>query len=639
MRRGCGTAAALLVLACSPAPGGAQSGPAPAPEAPSAAGLLPAFERRVQAIQIADTSGRPYDHPFLGGLDRPRPQILDIDADGDLDLFVQEYSGRMTFFERTGAGAEARWTWRTDRWQDLDIGEWSRFVDVDADGDIDLLAEEPYSFIRWYRNDGGAKQPKFTLAVDTVRDVSNQPVFADRQNIPQLADLDCNGRLDLMLGRVDGTITRFEMRDLHPTFGPRFAFLTDRFENIQILGGDASGPAPLPGPATPVGPSLHGANTMAITDLDRDGDQDILWGDFFEPGLLWIRNEGTCSVPSMRGTPVPFPGGNPLRTSGYNAPATADLDGDRDDDLLVGVLGGAYNPTRTARDNLYHLEQTSPGVYAVRSTRVLDGLDLGSESVPALADLDGDGDLDLLTGNKIEADGAQTAGLYYMENTGTVKAAAFRERGRTEVAGAYHYAPALGDLDGDGDLDLVLGTWRDEVPYYRNEGSRQSARFVRADSALVRLTRGSHASPSLADLDGDGDLDLLVGEASGALNYYRNEGSRSAPKFVLVSDEWEGTTGIRRSVPRPVDLDGDGDLDLVIGTESGRPLVLRNDGTRTAPRFVPDAAPAPQWPPYAAPAFGDLDGDGDVDAVLGSASGGLQHLENTGAVSAPRGAR
>ena len=632
-----GVAAALLVLACGPASGGAQSSAAPAPA--DGAGLLPAYERRVSAIAIADSAGRIYDHPFLGGLDRPRPQLHDIDGDGDLDLFIQEYSGRMTFFERSGAGADARWIWRTDRWQDLEIGEWSRFVDVDGDGDLDVLAEAPYSFIRWYRNDGGPKQPRFTLAADTLRDIANQPIFADRQNIPQLADLDCNGRLDLMLGRVDGTITRFEMRDLDPRFGPRFAFLTDRFENIQILGGDAAGPAPLPTPATPVGPSLHGANTMAITDLDRDGDQDILWGDFFEPGLLWIRNEGSCSVPSMRGTPVPFPVGAPLRTSGYNAPAVADLDGDRDADLIVGVLGGAYNPTRTARDNLYRLEQTGPGVFATRSTRVLDGLDLGSESVPALGDLDGDGDLDLLAGNKIEADGSQVAGLYLLENTGSARAAAFRERGRIDVAGAYHFSPALGDLDGDGDLDLVLGTWRDEVPYYRNEGTRQAPRFVRADSALVRLTRGSHASPSLADLDGDGDLDLLVGEASGAVNYYRNDGTSGAAKFVLVSDEWEGITGIRRSVPRPVDLDGDGDLDVVVGTESGRPLVLRNAGTKTAPRFVRDEAAPPQWPPYAAPAFGDLDGDGDLDVVLGGASGGLQHLEHAGRVSATQGAR
>src|SRR5690606_21579302 len=291
---------------------------------------------------------------------------------------------------------------------------------------------------------------------------------------------------------------------------------------------------------------------------------DILWGDFFEPGLLWIRNDGGCGAPSMRGQPVPFPVGNPIRTSGYNAPTAGDLDGDGDLDFLVGVLGGAYNPTRTARDNLYLLEQSSRGVYEVRTSRYLDGFDLGSETAPVLADLDADGDLDLVVGNKIEPEG-ETGGLFFLENTGSASAPAFRMRGKLPVAAGYHYAPAFGDLDADGDLDLLLGTWRDALLHYRNDGTASAPRFVLADSALVQLTRGSHAAPTLGDLDGDGDLDLLVGEASGAVNHYRNEGSPSAPRFVLVTDEWEALKGTRRTAPRLVDLDGDGDLDVVVG--------------------------------------------------------------------------
>jgi hypothetical protein len=614
--------------------------------AEAAPGLALRFERRVDAFPIADSTGRTYGFPALGGLDRPRPQLVDIDGDGDLDLFVQEFPGRMMFFERVGAegGRPARYVWRSDRWQGLEVGEWSRFVDVDGDGDIDLLAESPYSYIRWWRNDGGPRAARFTIGADSVRDVEGRPIPADRQNIPQLADLDCNGRLDLFLGRVDGTVSRFEMRSLDPKTGPRFALLTDRFENIQIIGGEA---APLPGerPAVPgmtgppgapppPGPSLHGANTMAVVDVDQDGDQDILWGDFFEAGLLWIRNTGTCAAPSMRETPVPFPEGAPIRTSGYNAPAVADVDGDRDLDVLLGVIGGAYNPTATSRDNLYLLEQTAPGTYAVRTSRFLDGLDVGSESSPALADLDGDGDLDLVVGNKLEPDDRRGGVLHLFRNTGTARSPSFRAAGRIDVAPGFQLAPAFGDLDGDGDLDLVLGSWRDEVMLYVNEGSRTEPRFAPAPSLLVQLTRGSHTAPALADLDGDGDLDLLVGEASGSLNFYRNAGSRTAARFELVSDEWQGIRAGRRSVPRLADLDGDGDQDLVVGTEAGRPVIARNDGTPTAPRFARNAAvdagvaAAFDWPPFSAPAFADLDADGDTDLLLGNGSGGVGYWEN-----------
>jgi hypothetical protein len=329
----------------------------------------------------------------------------------------------------------------------------------------------------------------------------------------------------------------------------------------------------------------------------------------------------------MREPPAPFPVGDPIRTSGYNAPTPGDLDGDGDLDFLVGVLGGAYNPTRTSRDNLYHLEQTAPRTFAVRTTRFLDGFDLGSETSPALVDLDGDGDLDIVIGNKIEPEG-DVAGLYLLENTGSAKSPSFRMRSKLPVAPAYHYAPAFGDLDGDGDADLVLGTWRDALLYYRNDGSRTAPRFVLADSMLAQLSRGSHASPTLGDIDGDGDLDLFVGEASGTVNHFRNDGSRSAPRFTLVTDEWNGLQEGRRTAPRLMDIDADSDLDLVIGTEAGTPILFRNAGSSRTPEFTREREAA-VWPSLSVPTVGDLDGDGDLDAVVGNAAGGLVHLEGT----------
>ena len=602
--------AALALAACAALPAAA----------PRVSPFWPSFERAVAGFPVAGDSGRQFTFPLLGGFEHPRPQLVDIDGDGDLDLFIQEYPGRLIFFERTGPDATdpASYTWRTDRWQNLDVGEWSRFVDADGDGDLDLFAESPYSYMRWYRNDGGTRAARLVIAADSVRDETGAPIFADRQNIPQFADLDCNGKLDLMLGRVDGTVTRFEMASLDSASGPRFRKLVDRFEGIQIIGGDANQNGP-------PGPTLHGANTMAMVDVDGDGDRDILWGDYFEPGLLWIRNNGSCAATSMRDTPIPFPPGKPLRTSGYNAPAMADLDRDGRLDLLVGVIGGAYDPTTTSRANLYLLTQPAPGAWTTRTRQFLDMLDLGSESSPALGDIDGDGDLDLLIGNKIEPGSAVSGSLYLLRNIGTAKAPSFRAEGTIAVGSGYHYAPALADLDGDGKPDLILGTWRDMVRYYRNDGSPAAPHFTLADSALIRITRGSHTTPALADLDGDGDLDMVVGESSGSLNYYRNDGTRTAPSFTLVSDEWLGAKAGARAVPRLVDLDGDGRIDLVVGTQVGPPLVYRNTGTRTAAAFTPDSV-AVDWPPFSAPVFGDLDGDGRLDILVGNAGGGLVYF-------------
>ncbi len=612
-----------LFAACGPA--ASPGAPSPSPE--------PSWERVVYGISVFDQSGVPVDHPFLGGFNLPRPQLADADGDGDFDLFVQEASDRVMYFENTGAAEGGPYRWVTDGLGGLSVGEWFRFADMDLDGDLDLLAEAPYSYIRYYRNDGGPIASAFVLAADTLRDANGEAIFSDRQNIPNAADIDCDDRVDLLVGRLTGTITRYEATGAGDGGVPVFAHVTDSFEDIEIV-------------AAMQGGSRHGANTMALGDVDDDGDPDLFWGDFFEPGLLFIENTGTCAHPSLRGAPRPFPLRDPVRTSGYNAPALGDWDLDGDLDLAMGVLGGAFNPNSTTVENL-HLFTQEDGAFAPATSRLIRTLDVGSESLPVLSDLDGDGDLDLLLSNKIEPDNPRTGGLFVFENTGTASTPAFAARGRVPgLPDGYHYAPAFGDLDGDGDQDMLLGSWRDHIAYYRNDGPPPSGTgaaalmpaLALADSAVATLTRGRNATPALADMDADGDLDLFVGEASGALNYYRNDGGPAAPAFELVSDEFQGIDAGRRSVPAVLDVDGDGDWDLVIGSEAGGLQVYVNEGSRLEPVFAAADPLGPEVPGFAAPAFGDVDADGDWDLLAGGVGGGLAFYRRTGRSGVPRGA-
>jgi uncharacterized protein (DUF2141 family) len=571
------------------------------------------FERRLVPFEVLDTNGTPYTYPFLGGLNVPRPQVIDIDGDGDADLMVQEQSNAIMFFETVTNGRESELVWRTDKFQNLDVGEWYRFADLDGDGDLDLLAEQPFSYIRYYRNDGRPGRPEFVTAADTLKDTAGEPIFSDRQNIPNITDLNCDGRLDLLIGRLTGTVSHYREVERDPRGVPSFELVTDRFEDIEIV--------------AQIG-SLHGANTMALADIDHDGDQDLFWGDFFEPGVLYIENTGTCERPVLRGEPVPFPPGDPLSTSGYNAPTVGDWDGDGDLDMFVGVVGGAYNLNRTLRENLLYLEQTAPMEFTLRTRAFLRHIDVGSESHVAAVDWDGDGDYDLIISNKIDPDDLQTSRMYLFENIGTTREPRFAERGPLNIRGSYHYAPAFGDLDGDGDLDMILGTWRDELAFYRNEGDANNPRWVLEESAIVKLTRGSNATPALVDIDGDGDLDLFVGESSGSLNYYRNDGTASEPAFVFVSDSYNGIDIGRRSVPSFADVDGDGDWDLLIGRDAGGFAFYRNAGSTTNPVFVADSSLAIDTPGFSTPVMVDMDGDGDLDFLSGGVGGGVVYYEN-----------
>ena len=90
-----------------------------------------------------------------------------------------------------------------------------------------------------------------------------------------------------------------------------------------------------------------------------------------------------------------------------------------------------------------------------------------------------------------------------------------------------------------------------------------------------------------------------------------------------MSDEFDAIDVGRRSHPAFIDIDSDGDFDMVIGREEGGGTVFRNEGTAADPRFVKDETLLLLLPPLGSPVFADLDGDGIAELVSGNLSGGL----------------
>ncbi len=254
---------------------------------------------------------------------------------------------------------------------------------------------------------------------------------------------------------------------------------------------------------------------------------------------------------------------------------------------------------------------------------------VGSLPVPTLADLDADGDADLVVG--LSEDGR----VKFYPNLGSPVAAVFTEAS-SQIwfdAGLYAY-PWLCDIDGDQDLDLLAGRDAHGFLFWRNVGSPAAWQWQADNAVFAGLGNATYwNSPCVVDLSGDGRLDLIFGTDAGPLTYYVNTGTVAVPVWTLHTTLFGGVLDVgAASSPVFFDFDADGDLDLASGSQSGNIRYCENVGTAAIPAWHIDDSyfASIDHSIYAAVTLGDIDDDGLADAVVGDLSGNLFLHRNTG---------
>jgi len=509
---------------------------------------------------------------------------------------------------------------------DVGYGATPGFVDVDGDGDMDAfigVEEEPIEF---YRNDGTATWADFTHVTGTDNPLDG--VGSGVRRPPSFVDVDGDGDMDAFIGNAESSLRLLFYRNDGTAAVPSFTYVTggdDPFDGLDV----ADYPAP------------------SFVDVDGDGDMDAFIGEL-AGNLSFYRNEGTAIAPSfapVTGPNNPFDGVNAGRLS---MPSFVDVDSDGDKDAFIGELWGHVHFYRNdgSATNPSFTPVTGPG-------DPFDGQYVGWACAPSFLDVDGDGDEDVFIAEYYGS-------LEFYRNEDSVVGASF-----THVTGSSNpfdgvyvgglCQPGFADVDGDGDMDAVIGEFDGNLNFYRNDGSATNPSFTPVTGAGDPFDGedvGECSMPIFADVDGDGDLDAVIGEQAefhelhhARINFYRNDGSAITPSFTHVTgggDPFDGVdVGAAVIFPSLVDVDRDGDGDAFIGQGEGTMNFYRNDGTLIAPTFtyVTGAGSDPfhgvDVGSMSRPSFVDLDGDGDKDAVIGEWIDNLNFYRNDGTVIAP----
>jgi hypothetical protein len=363
----------------------------------------------------------------------------------------------------------------------------------------------------------------------------------------------------------------------------------------------------------PADMSLPGTSStdVDLVDVDADGDLDLFVAEGTDspaprPNRLLL-NDGSGVFGDVSATHLPP--GPPANSTKADF---GDLDGDGDVDAIVANLG----PEQLLLND--------------GSGRFVDGSGQLPPAPPLFeditadarsADIDGDGDLDVLLSNENPFNPSPSGGAQNRVwiNDGS---ATFTDETPTRLPAATDQTAVMlpGDIDGDEDLDVVvLNRGRDVVLVNDGDGA-----FTDETAARFPVTSDSSRGGGLADLDGDGDVDLVVGNSRNEpVAMYRNQGGFfGAAEFQIAPLPGETISGLEL-----VDLDGDGDLDIYLpnagpfiaghGFDGGPDRYLRNNGrarftdrsTNHFPTIIDPTTDA---------AFGDIDGDRDLDLVVGN---------------------
>ncbi|TAE53919.1 MAG: T9SS C-terminal target domain-containing protein, partial [Bacteroidetes bacterium] len=600
--------------------------------------------------------------------------------DGQLDLVVFERDGA-TFTPYINEGLPGQIKYRyapefASRFDSCKCVQWALLVDYNCDGDVDIFCGRGSGQnFRVYENVVyNGDSVGFVMRYDPLLSMSNTllNLYQTRTDMPGITDIDYDGDIDIV-----ATQNGFNRLALHRNMAmERFGrcdtliyeretscwgyFSESNVDNTVILFDSLFCPNSTGEvEENPDGSSRHEGTTILILDTDADSLKDVLLGDVSYSNAVAVFNGGTMYNAYMDSLEVRYPlQDSAIDVDVFPAFFHVDVNNDKSRDLLVApnIKIGSENVNGTALYLNNGADNNVDFQFAGRSFLPSTQIDAGDATSPAFIDYNADGLKDLLLGGSYAyyntlADSILTYELHLYKNIGSAQAPAFQLLTRDYVNVSFvlpalsAISPAAGDLDGDGDPDLLLGNQRGTLYYYRNIAPPgQPANFTPVpgqllkDANLTAIDAGSASAPELFDIDNDGDLDLFIGNQAGQIVFYRNTGTAANAQFTIETAKWGDIqlsnefnspfSGFAK--PRFANIDNDPEMEFLAGEETGFIEIYDNIAQAGINPLVKSGDLFGfDFGAMAAPAAAVLDTSGKLTWVVGNARGGLM-LFSTG---------
>lgn len=622
-------------------------------------------------------NGNQLNNAWGGGLNYVQMSDFDFDQDGDMDLFCFDRSSNniRVFIHQTDNGHYYTSAFNIQDLFPSDLKYRATMVDYNNDGKKDLFTYG-LNGLKVYKNisnaiDGLQWQLESDLLYSQYpNNYSNLAVSS--ADIPGIVDVDKDGDIDILTFSMGGQHVEYHQNQSIELYGHSDSlifelknecwgkFSEDVTTNNIILNDPNSpcGSSVIPNPELVENNSFekevtrHAGSTLLAIDLDNSGVLDLILGDVAYTNLNLLINGGTqvnTDSPMVSSDPN-FPSNTtPVDMHLFPAAFFIDVDFDGVKDLIVGANAKAVSENeKSIWFYKNHGTNELPNfLFSTRSFLQNEMIEHGSGSIPTLTDINEDGLEDLIVTNlyRYKATLDKESSIAYYRNTGTSSAPTFTlvDDNYLNIPGenfGFRSVPAFGDIDTDGDEDLLLGLEDGTIVYYRNESSGNGAVYsihtqslTDANSTVIDV--GAYAFPQLFDLDNDGLKDLIIGNRAGNIAYYKNTGTASAFEFTLVN-ALLGNIDVSTTSPdgyaTPHFFREGNELHLFCGSVDGKLIyydsIENNLSAGNEFRLVNASYLTIDVQKYSSFFVNDINGNGELDLFVGQDLGGIYHLES-----------